>query len=238
MKLTKVPVKTTNMFHGLHSQITAMGKQFEKLVKNLKTAQGINCKHGEDAKFQTKRNADHLDDLEQRSLMGKIAINIQDPDLKKRIGILETGDYNSFNHDLLVTEVSKRYLTSIDPSHDLQDIRRVSRAGTVVLTFYDHKPGSKFFDLVSAIKTKGSNSKGQNLYANFVLTNRRNAMLYEIRKAYKEGKLEKYFSDYDGSLVIVKKGSTQKIRVTSQANKANDYVLTTFSKEELLLQLQ
>ena len=136
--------------------------------------------------------------------MGKIAINIQDPELKKRIGILDTGDYSNFNVDLLVSEVNKCYLTAIDASEDLQDAKRVSRAGTIVLTFYDHKPGSKFFSLVSAIKTKGSNSKGQNLYTNFMLTNRRSALLYQIRKAFKEGKLEKYFSDFDGSLVIMK----------------------------------
>ena len=41
-------------------------------------------------------------------------------------------------------------------------------------------------------------------------------------------------TDYDGSLVIMKKGTTQKIRVTSQANKSNDFVLTTFTKDELL----
>ena len=117
---------------------------------------------------------------------------------------------------------------------DLQSIKRVSRSGTVILTFYDHKPGSKYFDLVNAIKTKGSNAKGQPLYANFVLTPRRSTLLYEIRKAHKDGKLEKYFSDYDGSLVIMKKGSAQKIRITSQATKANDFVLTTFTKEDLL----
>ena len=55
-------------------------------------------------------NADHLDDLEQKSLLGKIAINIQDPELKKKIGILETGDYNNFNYDLLVTEVNQQAL--------------------------------------------------------------------------------------------------------------------------------
>ena len=60
----------------------------------------------------------------------------------------------------------------------------------------------------------------------------------QIRKAYKEGKLEKYFSDYDGSLVIVKKGTTMKIKVTSQATKADDYILTTFTMEELLHQLE
>ena len=214
-KSSKVPVKTATMMMSLHTQITALGAQFSKLIKSLKTTQGITCSNGEEAKTQSRRNADHLDDLEQKSLIGKIAINIQDPELKKKIGILETGDYNSFNYDLLVSEVNKCYNTSIDARNDLQDIRRVSRAGTVVLTFFDHKPGSKFFDLVSAIKTKGSNSKGQNLYANFVLTNRRNTLLYMIRNDFKEGQLKKFFSGYDGSLVIVKKGSTQKIRVTS-----------------------
>merc|ERR1712059_109326 len=99
---------------GLHAQISAMGNQLEALVKSLKTSQGINCSLGEEANSQSKRNADYLDDLDQRSLMGKIAINIQDPEMKKRIGILETGDYNSFNVDLLVTEVNNRYKTSIE----------------------------------------------------------------------------------------------------------------------------
>ena len=71
-----------------------MGAQLKNLVKCLKTAQGISCKIGEEANSQTKRNADYLDDLDQKSLMGKIAINMQDPELKKRIGILDTGDYN------------------------------------------------------------------------------------------------------------------------------------------------
>ena len=172
--------KQSNMIMGLHTQITAMGNQLQELVKSLKSAQGITCSHGGEAKSQAKQNYDYIDDLDQRSLMGKIAINVQDPELKKRIGILESGDYNSFDLQLLVREVNGRYGIHIDPTEDLKDARRVSRAGTIVLTFFDHKPGSKFFDLVSAIKTKGSNSKGQCLYANFVLTNRRNSLLYEI----------------------------------------------------------
>ena len=89
--------KQSNMITGLHAQITAMSAQLQELVKSLKNAQGITCTHGEEAKFQSKRNYDYMDDLDQRSLMGKIAINIQDQDMKKRIGILETGDYNSFD---------------------------------------------------------------------------------------------------------------------------------------------
>ena len=93
----KVPAKQSNMMMSLHAQLTALGAQFTKLVSSLKTSQGITCSNGEEAKNQSRRNSDHLDDLEQKSLLGKIAINIQDPELKKKIGILETGDYTNFN---------------------------------------------------------------------------------------------------------------------------------------------
>ena len=112
----KVPAKQTNMMLSLHEQLSALGEQFTKLVASLKTTQGITCSKGEEAKVQSRRNADQIDDLDQRSLLGKIAINIQDPELKKKIGILDTGDYASFNYDLLVTEVNKRYHTSINAS--------------------------------------------------------------------------------------------------------------------------
>ena len=124
--------KQTNMITGLHPQITAMGTQLEALVKSLKTSQGINCSLGEEANTQSKRNYDYLDDLDQRSLMGKIAINVQDQDMKKRIGILETGDYNSFDLQLLVHEVNNRYRININAADDLKDARRVSRAGIQV----------------------------------------------------------------------------------------------------------
>ena len=48
-------------------------------------------------------------------------------------------------------------------------------------------------------------------------------MLYEIRKALKDVINEKYYADYDGSLVIVKKGN--KTRLTSICNKSTDFKL-------------
>jgi hypothetical protein len=102
-----------------------------------------------------------------------------------------------------------------------------------VISFYDHRYGSKFFDLVNSIKTKGNNAKGKNLYCNFVLTHRRNALLYQIRKAFKAGKLDKYYSDYDRSLTMQIKGAPSKTKVTALASKANNFVLTTYTVEEL-----
>ena len=113
---------------GLYTQVKIMSEQMEKLVKSMKTMQGLNCKIGEDASNAGRQNADYLDNLDQTSLMGKIAINVQDPELKKKIGILETGDYSQFNVDLLVTEVNLHYKTSIHPFDDLQSTKRVSRS--------------------------------------------------------------------------------------------------------------
>ena len=56
---------------GLCTQVKCMGKQLEKLVKSMKTAQGLNCKIGEEASTSGRRNADYLDDLDQKCLMGK-----------------------------------------------------------------------------------------------------------------------------------------------------------------------
>ena len=50
---------------GLCTQVKNMGEQFEKLVKSMKNAQGLNCEIGEDAKSYGRRNMDHIDDLDQ-----------------------------------------------------------------------------------------------------------------------------------------------------------------------------
>ena len=72
------------MIAGIHSQVGALGGQLEKLIKSLKNSQRLNCKIGEEARSQGRSYMDYLDDLDQRSLMGKIAINVQDPEFRYR----------------------------------------------------------------------------------------------------------------------------------------------------------
>ena len=60
------------MIKGLCAQVKFMGEQMEKLVKSMKTAQGLNCNISEEASTTSRRNADYLDDQDQRSLMGKL----------------------------------------------------------------------------------------------------------------------------------------------------------------------
>ena len=51
--------------------------------------------------------------------------------------------------------------------------------------------------------------------------------------AYKSGLLEKFFSDFDGSISLMKKGTARKIKITSQSNPTNGFVLTTLTLDEL-----
>ena len=83
------------------------------------------------------------------------------------------------------------------------------------------------------MKTKGANKRGEKLYANFALTQRRNNLLYSLREAWKNKKIDKYYSDYDGTLSVVPVGSTRKIKLTNITNKDTNFIPWTMSKEDL-----
>ena len=55
---------------------------------------------------------------------------------------------------------------------------------------------------MAGIKKPDATQKGLNLYCNFELTKMRNSLLYEVRKAVREGKVAKYFVDYTGAISI------------------------------------
>ena len=90
--------------------------------------------------------------------------------------------------------------------------------------------------LVKAMKSKGSNAKGMPLYCNFPLTNRRNNLLYNVRKLWKEEKLGKFFVDYNGDITVVAPGSARKTKITSNVDKERNYVIWTMTVAGLIEQ--
>ena len=58
-------------------------------------------------------------------------------------------------------------------------------------------------------------------------------MIYHIRKAHKDGVLEKYYCNFDRSLVVMKTGTTKKIRLTHVSNKSTNILITMVFMEEL-----
>ena len=54
------------------------------------------------------------------------------------------------------------------------------------------------------------------------LTRRRNSLLYEVRKLKREGKVKKFFTDYDGSISIKRSVDGPKIKITSITKDPKD----------------
>ena len=96
--------------------------------------------------------------------------------------------------------------------------------GGLKLKFKNLKHGSKFREVVAAIKKPKPAQKALNLYCNFELTKTRNNLLYEVRKAVREGKLAKYFVDYNGEIsILANLGDTEQMKLTrlSEVAEAN-----------------
>ena len=84
--------------------------------------------------------------------------------------------------------------------------------------------------MVEAVKR--GNNKEVNIYFNFMLTRRRNTLLYEVRKLKSEKKIVKYFTDYDGTITVKERQDSNMLRVTSISNK-KDHHLRTWTVAEL-----
>ena len=86
-------------------------------------------------------------------------------------------------------------------SDDLSRLHYIPGGG-LKLKFKDQKFGSKFRQVVAAIKKPNEQQKLLNLYCNFKLTKMRNNLLYEVRQAKKKNQIAKYFVDFNGAISV------------------------------------
>ena len=204
----------------------------ESLTKVVKDLSKHACEDTQDAVANSKINMDAIDEADQKSLLGSLIITVPNKDLQKEIGIADGKAYDDLNITALTNAIGSRYKMDFRPS-DLTFAKRITRSGAIKITFADTKAGSKFATLVRNMKAKGANKGGENLYANFALTHRRNNMLFTLREAWKNKKIDKYYSDYDGSISVVPTGSSKKIKITNVANKDSDCIPWTMTKGDL-----
>ena len=111
----------------------------------------------------------------------------------------------------------------------IYECKHVNKKGALLLGFRDLKIGSPYMKLVQAMKSKGANSKGMDIYCNFPLTARRSTLLYNVRQLWKNGNLGKFFADYTGDITVVPPKSSKKVKLTSRVEKESDYILWTFT---------
>ena len=104
------------------------------------------------------------------------------------------------------------------------------KKGGMVLGLCHLGRGSAFQRLVSAIKSNKDVDNSKNVYFNFMLTQKRNELLFKVRelKRIEDGKVKKFYSDEYGNITVVTKdGDKERVTYAHETKK-------TFSVEELL----
>ena len=70
------------------------------------------------------------------------------------------------------------------------------------------------------------------MYFNFMLTRRRNSLLFEVRKLKRDGAVFKYWTDFDGTITLKKDEGGLKTKLTSITNR-KDYNVRTYLIREV-----
>ena len=86
--------------------------------------------------------------------------------------------------------------------------------------------------MVTEIKNPNAERRKTNLYFNFMLTRRRNSLLYEIRKMKRDGAIFKYWSDFNGTITIKVEEGGVKHKLTAITSK-KDYNIRTYTSKEV-----
>lgn len=112
------------------------------------------------------------------------------------------------------------------------------KTGGIVLGLWNQGRGSAFQRIVSQIKSNKDVDKEKNVYFNFMLTKKRNTLLFNVRKMKStEGvNIKKFFTDEFGSITVVT-GDGEKEKITGIYDKEND-TMRTLSVEELWAKYQ
>ena len=166
---------------------------------------------------------DQNDDQQQKSMIGSFIITSKANDTLESLITAEKE-----LKEPLVTHIQTLALTKLDVALPLEDIRscRYLQDGSLVLNLCNLRPNSAFEKMVQEIKNPSAERRKTNLYFNFMLTRRRNSLLYEVRKLKRETDIFKYWTDFDGSITIKKEEGGQKTRLTSITNRKDSTIRT------------
>ena len=176
---------------------------------------------------RTRHLEDLTDDLQQKSLTGSFVITSKANDDLESLIIPEKE-----LKEPLVNHVKTLCLTKLNVTLPEEDIHSCHYLpdGSIKLSLANLRPNSAFEQMVTEIKKPDNERRKSNLYFNFMLTRRRNSLLYEVRKLKREGAIEKYWTDFNGSVTIKKDGGP-KVKLTGITSKRDDTIRTYTSKE-------
>ena len=214
-------------------------KALTSLVYNLKTAleqlvvfvgkEENFCPKIKEQEVRTRHVEDQMDDMQQRSLTGSFIITSKANDALESM-ITPEKDLK----EPLVSHVQTLTLSKLNVTLPQQDIRscRYLQDGSIMLTLANLQPNSAFEKMVAEIKNPSPERRKSNMYFNFMLTRRRNSLLYEVRKMKRDGEIFKYWTDFDGTITLKKDEGGLKTRLTSITTR-KDFNVRTYTVREV-----
>jgi hypothetical protein len=209
------------------------------LILNLKTAleqlvvfvgkEENLCPKLKEQEVRTRQSEDQINDMQQRSLIGLFIITSKANDTLETL-ITPEKDLK----EPLVNHVQTLALTKLNMTLPTEDIMscKYLQDGSIMLSLSNLRPESAFQKMVTEIKNPSADRQKTNMYFNFMLTRWRNSLLYEVRKLKRDGAVFKYWTDFDGTIILKKDKGSLKSKLTSITNK-NDYNIRTYSTREV-----
>ena len=189
---------------------------------------------------KSRVQSDLIDHHHQRSLRGKFTISPLAP-----FKLSQREELEQRNESLpayVCSLIRQKY--SIEPSESDIFACRLTKKG-LSFRLSNLSPNSLYGDLVKLIKT-GQGSTVRGFFFNFALTPKRAALMYELRQAKKAKKIDKLYSNSDGTVSFIplsssssshnsSRGSRDKFRITSIFIREDDgsIHLRTYSPQEL-----
>ena len=213
-------------------------KTITSLVFNLKNAleqlvafvgkEDNFCPKIKEQEKRTRHLEDQTDDIQQKSLTGSFVITSKAND---ELESLITPEKEL--KEPLVSHVQTLCLTKLNvtlPEEEIQSCYYLPD-GSIKLSLANRSLNSAFNKMVTEIKNPGAERKKINLFFNFMLTRRRNGLLYEVRKLKRSGDIFKFWTDYDGTITVKKDATSPKLKLTAIGNKRDDFMRTYTCKE-------
>ena len=226
--------KMSEAITTLDTQLKSLGLDDEKLAdafNYISAAIAEISNHLQNEDTLKRESEDEKDDQKQKSMKGKFIITSP----KNGVDLVGKADTYKNEDEVVETVINfakDKYKVDI-PENEISTCYALKKGG-IVLGFWNFGRGSAFQKLVSAIKSNKDVNKNMNVYFNYMLTKKRNNLLYKVRELKrKEGaKIKKFFTDENGTIsVLTENGVKERITFSLESRR-------TISEEELVRKFQ
>ena len=204
------PKSIFTIVEGVHAAFTG-------LIEAVKLVQEEKCPKVTELQETVKDLESDLDAAAQKSKTGTIILTQpKEVNLIKSEETIKAGGRTVEEHACELINMK----TGVAVDEKELNLAHYLPNGNIKVRFSDRKAGSKFSQVAEKIKKPSREYKDVKVYANFELTKKRSAILYEIRRLKRENKVHRFYTDFDGSISLIPKEGDDKVKVTRNSGRS------------------